>query len=142
MSLFNRWFGKRPPPESLPATQREPRREEPAGSPPAPTLVVVPPGHTIVQVAAPESLDPSIDFLKGGVCVASLGQGSDEPVEELESLLRKFEPWMKDPQRLSLVSMEKGIPPHFGPSPSIVVIPGSCSGCSPSVPYADGCRSP
>ncbi|HYO54291.1 hypothetical protein [Archangium sp.] len=137
MSLFDRWFRKSPlpAPESLPGREGEPQREEPAASPSASTVVppaptseppkssVVPPGHQIVQVAVPGSLAPSVELLKGGVCVAFLGQGSDEPVEELESLLRQLEPWMKDSQRLSLLSQEKVLSQLFGPSPSTIAVP-------------------
>ena len=134
MRLFNRWFGKSPPPasQSRPEAEGEPRREEPTRTPPAPTPVppdsatgplVIPPGHKLISVSVPEELAPSMNFLEGGICIASLGQGSDEPVEEVETLLRKHEAWLKDPRRISLVSQEEHLLRLFGPSPSTTVIP-------------------
>lgn len=134
MSPFDRWFGKRPPPasQSRPEAEGEPRREQPAGRPLAPPpepqvsateQLIIPPGHTLIGVPVPKDLAPSMSFLEGGTCIVSLGQGSDEPVEEVEALLRKHEPWLKDPRRISLVCQEDHLQRVFGPSPSTLVIP-------------------
>lgn len=85
--------------------------------------LVIPPGHKVIGVPVSKDLAPSMNFLEGGICIVTLGQGSDEPVEEVEALLRKHEPWLKDPRRISLVSQEDHVQRLFGPSPSTLAIP-------------------
>jgi tetratricopeptide (TPR) repeat protein len=98
MNPFRPWLGQHPPADSPPTT-------------------VVPPGHELRAYAVPEQLDPSLRPIEGGVCVVFLGHGSDEPVEELEGLLRQLEPRMAAPQRPVLLAMEAGrISQLFAPS--------------------------
>jgi hypothetical protein len=98
MNPFRRWFGQNPP----------------ADSPPTTTL---PPGHEFKACAVPLYVDPSVHHLAGGSCLIFLGHGSDEPLEELEGLLRQIEPWIAAPRRPVLLAKEAGpISQLFAPS--------------------------
>jgi hypothetical protein len=56
--------------------------------------------------------------LAGGVHFIFLGRGSDEPVEELESLLRELEPQLAAPRSPVLLSLEAGpVSELFAPTP-------------------------
>lgn len=89
MNLLRRWFGQRPPANSPPTT-------------------AVPPDPEVRVYSVPTQLDPSLRPVEGGARVVFLGHGSDEPVEELEGLLRQLEPLMAVAQRPVLLAMEAG----------------------------------
>lgn len=122
MGIFDRWFGKRPSPKPKPEPEREQAKteREPLAAPPAErdsNSTVVPPGHKVETFRIPENLGPSLSLLGDSVCMASLGHGSDEPVEELEDLLRQFDARMWDPQRPARVARVEGpISLLFAPS--------------------------
>lgn len=127
MSLFKRWFGKLP--SSHPDSPREPAETErelpqvpPAATSPGPT---VPPGHKVEVIPVPDTLDPSLCPLGDSVWVASLGLGGDEPVEDLEGLLRKLERQAWDAQRPARVSRAEGpLSLLFAPSnPPVKTVP-------------------
>ncbi len=97
MNPFRRWFGKRPSAE------------------PPPTLAV-PPDHQLKARAVPTQPEPELYPLPGGVCVISLGHGSDEPLEDLEELVSRLEPLMAGPQPPVLLSEEGSLSRLFAPA--------------------------
>ncbi len=102
MNPFRRWFGPRPP----------------ANSPPTPTSSPVPPGQEVKACVVPLSVDPAPYPLEGGVHVIFLGRGSDEPVEELDRLLRELEPQLATPRPPVRLALEAGpISELFAPTP-------------------------
>jgi hypothetical protein len=123
MGIFDRWFGKRSSPKAEPEPKPDSKPEPPAE--PAADTTVVPPGHKVETFRAPDDLGPRLSTLGDSVCVATLGHASDEPVEELENLLRQFEPGMWDPQRPARVARVEGpVTQLFAPAnPSLRTIP-------------------
>ncbi|RKG82657.1 hypothetical protein D7W79_01840 [Corallococcus exercitus] len=75
--------------------------QELLGEPPATTAPpsTVPPGHRIERIPVPEDMEPDLSSVGDSVCVATLGHGSDKPVEELEDMLRALGPQAWDAQR-------------------------------------------
>jgi hypothetical protein len=108
MSWLRRWFGKSPPAGREPIP-REParaeiellREESPAQTAPP---IVVPQGHRVVTFPVPTGPGPSLFHTDGGVWIASLGHGSDEPIEELDGLLQELQPQLSTAQRPVLLS--------------------------------------